>query len=132
MFIVFFGSVIIKDSPLNAVQMLWVNLVMDTLGALSLATEPPAPDILTRPPQPKDDPIVNEIMWRNIFGHAIIQILILNLIIFGGPSFLGFCHPYEVLCTKLADPNQPEGKCLEYNPYYATGLYETAQSVEFW
>jgi len=46
MFIVFFGSVIIKDSPLNAVQMLWVNLVMDTLGALSLATEPPAHDVL--------------------------------------------------------------------------------------
>jgi len=50
MFIVFFGSVIIKDSPLNAVQMLWVNLVMDTLGALSLATEPPAVDVLSRPP----------------------------------------------------------------------------------
>jgi len=40
--IVFFGSVILKDSPLNAVQMLWVNLIMDTLGALALATEPPA------------------------------------------------------------------------------------------
>lgn len=77
---------------------------MDTLGALSLATEPPAPDVLQRPPQPKDDPIVNEVMWRNIFGHAIIQIFLLMLIIFGGPSFLGFCHPYEVLCTKYKDP----------------------------
>ena len=46
MFIVFFGSVIIKDSPLNAVQMLWVNLIMDTFAALALATEPPAHDIL--------------------------------------------------------------------------------------
>lgn len=41
MFIVFFGSVILKSSPLNAVQMLWVNLIMDTFGALALATEPP-------------------------------------------------------------------------------------------
>lgn len=46
MFIVFFGSVILRSSPLNAVQMLWVNLVMDTLGALALSTEPPADNIL--------------------------------------------------------------------------------------
>ena len=48
MFIVFFGSVVLKDSPLTAVQMLWVNLIMDTLGALALATEPPTDDILLR------------------------------------------------------------------------------------
>jgi len=48
MFIVFFGAVVLKDSPLNAVQMLWVNLIMDTMAALSLATEPPAADILNR------------------------------------------------------------------------------------
>lgn len=48
MFIVFFGSVILKDSPLNAVQMLWVNLIMDTLGALALATEEPTDDIILR------------------------------------------------------------------------------------
>ena len=48
MFIVFFGSVILKDSPLNAVQMLWVNLIMDTFAALALAAEPPAPDVLER------------------------------------------------------------------------------------
>lgn len=39
MFIVFFGSVILKDSPLTAVQMLWVNLIMDTFAALALATD---------------------------------------------------------------------------------------------
>jgi len=38
--------------------MLWVNLVMDTLGALALATEPPATDILERMPYKKDNPIV--------------------------------------------------------------------------
>lgn len=46
MFIVFFGSVVLKDTPLNAVQMLWVNLIMDTFAALALATEPPAADIV--------------------------------------------------------------------------------------
>jgi Ca2+-transporting ATPase len=51
--------------------MLWVNLVMDTFGALALATEPPSENILDRPPYAKSASIVNEVMWRNIFGHAI-------------------------------------------------------------
>lgn len=71
MAIVFFGSTILSDSPLNAVQMLWVNLVMDTFGALALATEPPMEAILERAPYPKSASIVSEVMWRNIFGHAI-------------------------------------------------------------
>jgi Ca2+-transporting ATPase len=62
MFIVLFGSVILKSSPLNAVQMLWVNLIMDTLGALALATEPPSEDILERPPYDKDAAIVTPVM----------------------------------------------------------------------
>jgi calcium-translocating P-type ATPase len=82
MFIVFFGSVILKDSPLNAVQMLWVNLIMDTFAALALATEPPAFDILTRQPYAKDAAIVTEVMWRNVFGHAIYQIVALCVVIF--------------------------------------------------
>jgi magnesium-transporting ATPase (P-type) len=71
MFIVFFGSVFLKDSPLTAVQMLWVNLIMDTLAALALATEPPDYDILKRLPQPSSNAIVTELMWRNVYGHAI-------------------------------------------------------------
>lgn len=71
MAIVFFGSAILSDSPLNAVQMLWVNLVMDTFGALALATEPPSDEILNRKPAPKSESIMNQVMWRNVFGHAI-------------------------------------------------------------
>lgn len=48
MALVFFGSILMKDSPLTAVQILWVNLIMDTLGALALATEPPLEEIMTR------------------------------------------------------------------------------------
>jgi Ca2+ transporting ATPase len=82
MFLVFFSSVVINDSPLNAVQMLWVNLIMDTFAALALATEPPKPEILTRAPYAKDAPIVKPLMWRNVVGHALYQILVLVLMIF--------------------------------------------------
>jgi len=71
MFIVFLGSVILKESPLNAVQMLWVNLIMDTFAALALATEPPIEEILLRKPYSKDAPIITNSMWRNILGHSI-------------------------------------------------------------
>lgn len=97
MFIVFFGSVILRDSPLNAVQMLWVNLVMDTLGALALATEPPALDVLTKQPYPKDDPIISPLMWRNIFAHAFIQIVILMVLVFVGEGWL--VHGYSNKCN---------------------------------
>jgi Ca2+-transporting ATPase len=36
--------------PLNAVQLLWINLIMDTLGALALATEEPTDDLMERKP----------------------------------------------------------------------------------
>jgi len=127
MFIVFFGSVIIKDSPLNAVQMLWVNLVMDTLGALSLATEPPAHDVLERQPYAKNNAIVTEIMWRNIFGHAIIQIIILMIIIFVGPTGW-LTQPYLVMCSH----HNTEGNCDQWNPFFASTLYQNTESLQVW
>ena len=48
--ICFVGSVITWESPLAAIQLLWVNLIMDSLGALALATGTPSPELLNRPP----------------------------------------------------------------------------------
>jgi magnesium-transporting ATPase (P-type) len=96
MFIVFFGSVMLNDSPLTAVQMLWVNLIMDTLAALALATEPPDVNILTRWPQPSSKAIVTEIMWRNVYGHAIYQMVALIVILFAAQGTL--VEKYDVKC----------------------------------
>ena len=68
MFIVFAGAIIFNDPPLTAVQMLWVKLIMDTFAALALATEPLSIKLMDRPPYSKLDKIVDEVMWRNIFG----------------------------------------------------------------
>jgi len=40
------------ESVLTAVQLLWVNLIMDTMAALALATEPPTEELLNRRPFP--------------------------------------------------------------------------------
>ena len=68
MFIVFLGGVVVSEPPLTSVQMLWVNLIMDTMGALALATEPPRADILEQPPYKRTERIVTATMWRNIIG----------------------------------------------------------------
>lgn len=72
------------DSPLNSVQMLWVNLIMDTFAAMALATEPPKEDIIKGKPYPKTDNIITPVMWRNILGQSFFQILVLSILLFGG------------------------------------------------
>lgn len=84
MFIVFLGGVATNDPPLTSVQMLWVNLIMDTCAALALATEPPSEDLLTRPPYTRNETIVTAVMWRNILGMAVSQIIILVVLLFFG------------------------------------------------
>lgn len=82
------GAVTIKQSPLTAVQMLWVNLIMDTLASLALATEPPREELLNRHPQSKTEYIVSRLMWKHIFGQAFLQILIIFSIMYAGEWFL--------------------------------------------
>jgi len=92
MFIVFLGGVVVKEPPLTSVQMLWVNLIMDTCGALALATEPPADDILDHPPYKRSERIVTPVMWRNIIGQAVFQITVLCVMLFGGHSLFKFTY----------------------------------------
>ncbi|NLI79564.1 MAG: calcium-translocating P-type ATPase, PMCA-type [Candidatus Riflebacteria bacterium] len=54
--------------PLTVIQMLWVNLIMDTFAALALATEPPHWKVMTRPPRNPEEFIVTPVMARSIFG----------------------------------------------------------------
>jgi len=89
MFIVFSGGAIFGDAPLTSVQMLWVNLIMDTFAALALATEPPTEDILNRRPYSRNEDIVTTTMWRNIFGQGIYQIIVLFTMLVTGETLLG-------------------------------------------
>ncbi|KAK3156146.1 hypothetical protein QOZ80_2AG0103440 [Eleusine coracana subsp. coracana] len=74
--------------PLNAVQLLWVNLIMDTLGALALATEPPTDQLMMRPPVGRREPLVTNIMWRNLFIQAVFQVAVLLTLNFRGRDLL--------------------------------------------
>ena len=91
--VAFIGSCAIQDSPLKAVQMLWVNLIMDTLASLALATELPTPELLLRfartrfvfyaflvqtyethvhrKPYGRTSPLISALMAKNILGQVI-------------------------------------------------------------
>lgn len=67
----FIGSVIMWESPLQAIQLLWVNLIMDSLASLALATELPKDDLLKRPPYRKKEYIISQRMVKHILGMSI-------------------------------------------------------------
>ncbi|RYN15503.1 hypothetical protein AA0114_g13024, partial [Alternaria tenuissima] len=74
---------------LRAVQLLWVNLIMDTFAALALATDPPTEKILDRPPQGKG-PLITTTMWKQITGQNIYKITVIFVLYFAGGDILGY------------------------------------------
>ncbi|XP_034058236.1 plasma membrane calcium-transporting ATPase 3-like isoform X4 [Gymnodraco acuticeps] len=82
--VAFTGACITQDSPLKAVQMLWVNLIMDTLASLALATEPPCESLLLRKPYGRNKPLISRTMMKNILGHAVYQLTIIFTLLFAG------------------------------------------------
>ena len=85
----FLGAAVLKESPLTPVQMLWVNLIMDTLAALALATEPPSEELLYRMPYSRNEKMITPQMWRCIVFHSLFQVIILCIILFKGPEIFG-------------------------------------------
>uniref|UniRef100_A0A8C8A458 Calcium-transporting ATPase n=1 Tax=Oryzias sinensis TaxID=183150 RepID=A0A8C8A458_9TELE len=82
--VAFTGACITQDSPLKAVQMLWVNLIMDTFASLALATEPPNESLLKRKPYGRNKPLISSTMTKNILGHAVYQLVIIFTLLFVG------------------------------------------------
>ncbi|XP_071690101.1 putative calcium-transporting ATPase 11, plasma membrane-type isoform X5 [Rutidosis leptorrhynchoides] len=81
------------SAPLTAVQLLWVNMIMDTLGALALATEPPHDGLMKRPPIGRDVNFITKIMWRNIIGQSIYQLVVLGILQYDGKNILSLNGP---------------------------------------
>ncbi|KAF7843134.1 Calcium-transporting ATPase 9, plasma membrane-type [Senna tora] len=93
------------DVPLNAVQLLWVNLIMDTLGALALATEPPTDHLMHRSPVGRREPLITNVMWRNLLVQALYQVIVLLVLNFHGDKILQIhdsrAHRFQVKNTLI-------------------------------
>lgn len=99
--ITFLSAIAGYKPPLNAVMMLWVNLIMDTMGALALGTEPPRMELLDRRPYRRDASLVSRPMWRNIFVQATYQLALLVFLLNKGPAMFncedGSSHHFTIL-----------------------------------
>ncbi|CAK80242.1 unnamed protein product (macronuclear) [Paramecium tetraurelia] len=96
LFMSFLGAVVLKESPLNTIEMLWVNLIMDTFASLALATEPPNITVLERQPYKREDKIVSPTMNRTIVGGSVYQIAVLCGILFVLPKYMDLSMPQEL------------------------------------
>ncbi|KAJ4780235.1 Calcium-transporting ATPase [Rhynchospora pubera] len=89
----FVSACITGTAPLTAVQLLWVNMIMDTLGALALATEPPNDEMMKRPPVRRSESFITRTMWRNVIGQGLYQLIILGTLMFAGNKILDINRP---------------------------------------
>ena len=78
------GSLYMQKSPLSATQLLWLNLLMDSLASLALATEPPNDAQLKRPPVNRTASIITPRMWYNMLGQAAYQVVVVLVLMFQG------------------------------------------------
>lgn len=69
------------DMPFTVTQMLWVNIVMDTLAALCLASEPADENVLTEKPRKQNAFILTKPMYKTIIGMGIFVFGVLSLIV---------------------------------------------------
>ncbi|KAJ3233229.1 hypothetical protein HDU81_002380 [Chytriomyces hyalinus] len=79
-----------ESAVLTVVQLLWVNLIIDTLAALALGTEKPMNDVLDRPPETRTAPLISFLMWKMILGQAFLQVIVNLSLLFGGAQFFQF------------------------------------------
>ena len=86
--LVFICACVGNETPLTSIQMLWVNLIMDSLGSLALATEPPYDELLKRAPTKRTEHIINGRMWKHISIQALCELIILLVLYLVAPKFI--------------------------------------------
>uniref|UniRef100_A0AAY4CXC9 Calcium-transporting ATPase n=1 Tax=Denticeps clupeoides TaxID=299321 RepID=A0AAY4CXC9_9TELE len=117
--VAFTGACITQDSPLKAVQMLWVNLIMDTFASLALATEPPTEDLLLRKPYGRNQPLISLTMMKNILGHGAYQLVIIFTLLFVGEKI------FNIDCGRNAPLHSPpsEHYTIIFNTFVLMQLF---------
>ncbi|KAF8822583.1 plasma membrane-type Ca(2+)-ATPase A1 PMCAA1 [Cardiosporidium cionae] len=81
-------ALVLRQAPLTAVQLLWVNMIMDSFGSLALATEPPSDELLQRKPHSRTEYLISKSMFGSILSQAVYQLAVLLLLIFYADKFV--------------------------------------------
>jgi Ca2+-transporting ATPase len=111
-----------KESVLTAVQLLWINIIMDTFAALALATDPASEELLNRKPDRKSAPLFNVDMYKQIMGQSIYQVTIILVFHFIGERVLGFP---TTSTSKEAEHNRTVIKTLLFNAFVFAQIFNS-------
>jgi Ca2+-transporting ATPase len=136
MLVTFVSSCVLKESPFRAVQLLWVALIMDTIGALALSTKGPFEGLLDRPPYGESGALLSRLMLRNIITHAVFQCALCLVVLFGAEGFFQldvsiprvkssflfntfvFCQVFNLLNARITEFGQRFFEGFFTNPFF--------------
>lgn len=102
------GAFSYNESPLSAVQMLWINMIMDSLASLALATELPTPALLDRAPYGRRRSVLSGVLLFNVAGHSIYQICVLLAVLL---------RP-DLIPTATPVPFEPRSGSLHWSVFF--------------
>lgn len=132
--LVFITACIGNETPLSAIQMLWVNLIMDSLGSLALATEPPNVRLLDRKPYKRSEYPVSRRMWKHILVQSFMQLGLMLVLYLIGSDFLKEDDPARIAegeLFKLCFGKYPGKDPLPDGSYYIMNGSENAWKMEY-
>ncbi len=87
--IVFVGAIAGTELPLTVVQILWVNLIMDTFAAMAMASLPPNEEVMRDKPRPRNEFIITPAMARTLFSCSGLFVAILLTMLLGWANRYG-------------------------------------------
>lgn len=126
MIIVIVSNISMTESCLNATQLIWINIIMDILGALALASTRPTTDIAKYPAG--DEKLMTPFMYRQIFGIAMFQTIIMMIIMYCGKSIFRVDYAASTLTTDAQFGKTPQedfgqGKLLHFTMIWNTFVF---------
>ncbi|MCF0243358.1 MAG: calcium-translocating P-type ATPase, PMCA-type [Bacteroidaceae bacterium] len=139
--IVLVGAFMGTESPLTVTQMLWVNLIMDTFGAMALASLPPSPSVMTEKPRDRKAFILTKSMYANIIGVGVAFFLLLFSMLFIFQHFdvnsltdilWMFFYPDSITTAISASASDIDAQTRAVTPYEQTLLFSIFVWTHFW
>lgn len=104
LWIVLLGAATLGQSPFTILQLLWINLVMDILAAIALATEAPIPGQLRNERvNLKEDSLVSQHMWRSIYIQLFYQMIVMTVLLYFSPQWFGIDYKLVKNFSATAD-----------------------------
>jgi Ca2+-transporting ATPase len=113
-----------EQSVLSAVQLLWINIIMDTFAALALATDPAHRSLLDRKPDHKTAPLFSVDMIKMIIGQSIYQCIVILVFHFAGNAIFGYHNLDEAVIRQ----KETELNTLVFNAFVFCQIFNSFNS----